>query len=348
MGTANAKITWSGDFETGDFTQWHGLSGTKPIFSLIPEYCRPTSGGGDGSCLSVETKIVRQGKYAAKFTLKNSQNGEEPRDCDVPFPTCARRRSQLTALSTQPVVYNAMPYMGERWLSVSHYVPANWDDGGSGWGINVFEIKGYDSHAGGYIAINIHNGHWKIMHRWDDAVRPTYDDVPWQQQMFYTPTYPAPDGSDSGADLRADFPNQRQSQAALADLNKGGWTDWVIHVKNDARGSRDGGTGFLEIWKRTNTDPWVKVLDIRPRMISRGGLTFDRGIGYHDPDGFGMVAGMYTSKEQVWGLPENRTLYLDNIRLADENGEFSSVSPDGSAPGVAIAPPAAPTNVSVK
>ena len=349
-GAASAKILWAGDFETGDFMQWHSTDKTRPNFSQMPEYCRPkgnTAYFGDGSCLSLDTTIVRQGKYSAKFVVKNSKNGSEPRDCDS-NGDCSRRRTQLTAQGILPVNYNALPYMSERWLSFSVYIPSDWVDTKSdqGWGPVIYGVKPLnESGLSGIINMDIEDGSWVIWHRWDDKVNPSPSDVPWQQQMFYSATYPLPNGSDSGKDLRADFPDQAVSQKALGNLNKGGWTDWVIHIKFDARGSKSGGTGFLEFYKRENNGPWIKVLDIRPKVITRGGMTFDRGIGYNSPasgsnnGGFGLKAGLYMHKNQVWNLANNRVIYMDNIKVGDQNSSLAEMSPEGT---VKQAPPSAP------
>jgi len=354
-GAASAKILWSGDYESGDFRQWHKTSGNEPNFSQMPDYCRPTgyAEGGDGTCLSLSTSIKRQGKYAAKFTVKNAANGSEPADCDTAGTKCDRRRAELTGQIIHPDRYNALPYMSERWISVSHYVPADWAPvSSSGWGsITVFQIKPRNENGlSPTFAINLTGNAWRIEHRWDDAANPSTSQVPWQQQMFYDNVYPAANGSDSGADLRSDFPNQSVSQKALGSINKGGWTDWVIHVKFDARGKAAGGTGFLEVWKRENQGDWIKVLNIRPKKISRGGMTFDHGIGYNSPatsgnnGGFGIKAGLYMHKADAWNLSSPRTIYNDNIRIGDASTKFEEISPDGSAPGQSaqIAPPSPP------
>jgi hypothetical protein len=341
---ANSAIIWSGDFETGNFMQWHNLSisNPQPNYSQMPTYGRPVP-DGDGSLLSIVTNPVRQGTYAAKFTVKNSINGTEPTDCDVPFPTCSRRRTELTGQGTQPLVYNAMPYMSERWISASYFIPADWSNSGSGFGIHVLQIKPLNDGAGPAFTISIRSGMWRIEHRWSNDVDPKYSNQIWQQQMYYDAAYPMLGVSPLWNDGVADFVDSDLSQASLSDLNKGGWTDWIIHVKYDARGSAAGGTGFLKFWKRKNSDAWVPVLDIRPRVISRGGVTFDRGIGYNSPPrpgetlygfpnngGFGIKAGMYMAKEQVWNLPQNRVIYNDNIKIGSEKATFAMMTPEYS------------------
>ena len=363
---ASADIIWSGDYETGNFMQWHVADESKPNLSGMPKYCRPvgpTDYYGDGSCLEVVSDIVRNGNYAAKFTVKNSQNAAgEPDDCGG-LPDCTRRKVELKswdALESQ--TGTMLPYLSERWISVSHFIPADWDESGSGWGPTVFQLKPYVNNSGvsPMLAIQINKGNWVIQHRNSDVVH-VDGQLPWQQQFFYSGNYegqPYP-REDFWPDGLRDFPNVADSHAALQSLNKGGWTDWVIHIRFDARGAASGGSGFLVLWKREDSGPWVKVLDIRPKVTTRGGMTFDHGIGYNEPPrpgdynsfgdhgGHAIIAGMYMKKEQVWNLPKNRVIYNDNIRIGDENSSLTEMAPDiGTTNGGA--PPLPPANFGVQ
>lgn len=331
-----SEIIWSGDFETGNFNQWHGTSNRGPNLSQMPEYGRPIP-YGDGSLLELVKNPIRQGNYAAKFTVKNALNGTEPDDCD--FVGCDRRRTELTMHTVLSDYYDGMPYMSERWMSISVFVPSDWDSNGTGWGPVIFQVQPRNmSSLSPLFEISINSDSWRIFHRWSDVENPHISDVPWQQNMLYTSSFPAPSGGDGGNDLRGDFPNQTVSQRALGELNKGGWTDWVIYIKLDARGSQSGGTGFLKVWKRKNTDEWIHVLDIFPKIIDRNGYKFDRGIGYNSPPtienngGFGVKAGLYMRKEQVWNLQKNRVVFLDNIKIGNQHSTFDKMSPDGSIP----------------
>jgi hypothetical protein len=350
-----AEIIWSGDYKNGDFRQWHKHNDRDLVgFFMIPEYGRPIQYGGqesghvgNGDLLSLVAATERtvdgirypkgptrgSSEYAARFTVKNSENGSEPRDCDGgTVNVCKRRRTELTVQSTLPEIYNALGYRSERWISVSHFMPADWDDSGSGWGVLVFQIKPKNDGGGVGPCIDIEaaKGHWQIRHAWTD-IQNYSDLIPWRQSPRYSPTYPA-SGAESG-DLLADFPNVGESRAALADLNKGGWTDWVFHVVFDARGSQDGGNGLLELWKRAGDGPWVKVLHIEPKKVTVANQTYDRGICYNSPGGFGIKAGMYMDKTQVWNLNDNRVLYNANIKVGSADTPFSAMSPDGSSPG---------------
>ena len=327
------NIIWSGSFETGDFMQWHMLSGARPNFSGIPHYCRPEGSNyynGDGSCLSLDQDIVRHGKYSAKFTVKNSANGEEPRDCDPMGDNCSRRRSALQNYAILPDQYHVLPYMSERWISFSVYLPDDWSPANGDWGPSMvgFKPDANTSGVSGVANVEIAGGSWRITHRWSDAENPDSSDVPWQYQMFYDDSYPKLGGSPSWDDGVADFPDPDASRQALGSVNTGGWTDWVLHIKFDARGSKDGGTGFLRYYKREDNGPWTKVLDIEPRVIHRGGKDFDRGIGYNVPDGeYGMGIGLYMGKDVAWNAPSNLTAYFDNIRIGNENASLSDMEP---------------------
>lgn len=337
-------IIWSGDFETGDFLQYHqpGLPDV-PWYWAFPQYCWPTQprrdNKGDGSCGSIVTSPVRQGSYAAKLTVKNSANGLEPQDCDG--ASCDRRRSELAMQATIPIHYNGMPYMAERWMSVSIFIPADWENISRYWGTSMFSIKpGYEpSGSCGVFLLGIDGDTWSIRHWWSDIVNASCTQIPWQQNPTYDKNRPS---ASEWSDLRTDFPNESASRAALGDLNKGGWTDWVLHFKSDARGSQSGGTGFLVVWKRAGAGEWLKVLDVRPRIVTEGGMTYDRGI-FHpappDPNaspttaryhgGFGPKFGMYMPKEQAWNLSGNRVIYLDNIKIGDETSSFHEMTPEG-------------------
>jgi hypothetical protein len=354
-----SEIIWSGDYETGNASQWHNGSTFQPQYTFIPKHGRPPAAGGDGSLFSVVTNPVRQGRYAAKFTVLNSKNGKEPNDCDVPYPTCSRRRTEMNAITALCGRYNAMPYLSERWISASYFIPQDWNNGGSGFGIHVLQIKPYNDGAGPMFTINIRSGAWRIEHNWSNVVNPQHNNIPWQQRMYYDSNYPVFGKSPLWNDGVAHFPDPKTSRAALADLNKGGWTDWIIHIKYDARGAKAGGQGFLKLWKRVNNEKWIHVLDIKPGVTSRGGMTFDHGIGFNSPPksgskignfpnngGFGIAAGMYLDKNQVWGLSNNRVLYQDNIKIGSERASFAKMSPDGSlassspsSPSSQISPP---------
>lgn len=343
----SGEIIWSGGYETGDFTQWH--SATDPnrvVFNQVPEYGRPTQYGyqppshvGDGSLLSLVQSPTRGSPFAAKFIVKNSVNGSEPNDCDG--SVCDRRRTELTAQQMLSDYYNALPYLSERWVSFSAYIPSDWDFSGSG-SVTIFQFKPRnESGLSSTFAIMLAGANnWTIYHRWSPVENPTKEQFPWQQQMRYAGNengvpYPR---TDNWPDGLSDFPNVEASYAALQSVNVGGWTDWIVHLKFDARGSTSGGQGFINLWKREDSGSWVQVLNIKPKQTTRGGMTFDHGIGYKSPasygnnGGFGIKAGMYMPKEKVWNGARDRVIYNANIKVGDEATRFSQMSHDGSSP----------------
>lgn len=346
---AQAKIIWKGDFSTGNFSQWHSADRADYVyFWQVPEYGRPINYGGvtfqdtgDGSLLSLVQSPTRGSPYSAKFTVKNSVNGVETKDCDG--TVCTRRRTELTAQHMLPIYYDAIPYQRERWISFSVFLPADWDTSGSGWGPLLLSLKPLNEGVngdgiGGAIGFGVGNGNWTIFQNWRAELNPA-GGAPWQYSMFYsgdvdgTGPYPRPDFWHGGV---TDFPDMAVSHAALRSVLKGGWTDWVINIKIDARGSAEGGTGFFKVWKREGSGPWIYVLNVRPKVTERGGMTFDHGIGFNSPPwngnngGFGIKTGMYMEKGQVWDLPANRVLYIANVKVGDETTGFNEMSPDGS------------------
>lgn len=352
-GTTQAApaLLWNGDYSTGNFRQWHSPNDANVVtFWQIPEYGRPIQYGGqaaghvgDGSLLELVTNPTRGAPFAAKFTVKNSVNGEEPRDADFPFPTLSRRRTELTVQQTLPEFYNAIPYQQERWVSFSCFVPSDWSNGGAGFGPVVFQIKPLNegpTGSGGWFGIVIDRGrYWRISHNWSPSLD-NHGNLPWQYEMFYVGDYegggPYP-RADFWPDGLADYPNVAASQAALASVLKGGWTDWILNFRVDARSAAAGGTGFLKLWKREGSGAWVQVLDIVPRTTNRGGMTFSHGVGFNSPagdtpGGFGIKAGLYMDREQVWNEPNNRVIINANIKVGGASATFAQMSHDGSVP----------------
>jgi hypothetical protein len=360
---ADAAIIWKGDFETGTYLQWHLTGDTKtPFFAGIPVYGRPKAPSpltgskplsyyGDGSLVEIVRNPVREGAFAAKIVVKNAANGSEPNDCDSGGKVCDRRRTELQMHRALADHYNAMPYMSERWISASYFVPADWDSSRGKGMMHVLQVKPRNDgdSIGPAISIQLQQEGWKIRHKWDDKLNPVGSDVPWQQSMEYSAIEPTVRTWSDGV---ADFPNEADSRKALADFNKGGWTDWIINVKFDARGSRDGGTGFLKVWKRAGNGPWVQVLSIKPKVTQRGGLSFDRGIAYNAPasegnnGGFDVQVGFYMDKAQVWDLPANRVIYVDNVKVADAATRFEDMVPKSSDDDIPLPKP--PGEVSVE
>ncbi len=352
-GPPGANIIWEAHYEntTYEYLDWHGKTDQNhPHFGGIPAYGRPTVPApnntsavagyfGDGSLMEFVTSPVRCGTNANKITVKNSANGSEPADCDN--GNCTRRRSELNHHLILYPDQGDMAYLTEYWMTLSIFIPADWDDGGSGFGPTVYQVKAPTTNQiSPTLAIEIAQGNWSIWHRVSDATNPSSDvDIPWQKQMFF-----AGGGSDAGGqcyprsglwpDGLAFFPNEANSCAALQNLNKGGWTDFVFNVLWDGRGVAEGGTGKLDLWVRASAGSWVKVLAIVPTDdMNRGSTTFDMGIGYRlSGSGFGPLAGIYMDKNEVWGRAANRVAYNDCLKIGNSSATFSDMSPDGSSP----------------
>ncbi len=352
-GAPSANIIKSYEYEnsTYQYLDWHALGDQNfPYFWGTPNYGRPTvpvpnvttalaSFFGDGSLMGFVTSPVRCGTYANKITVKNSVNGSEPADCDG--SVCTRRRTELNNHTILWPTQGDMARRTEYWIAISFFIPADWDDSGSGWGPIVFQIK---SDATDNISptfhINLTDEAWLITHRWSDTEDcNNFGCIPWWYGMTYTGNgvdigapgvYP---NADNWPDGLAHFPNTATSHAALQSVNKGGWTDFVINIKWDGRGAAAGGVGFLDLWKRENVGSWIKILHITPGETTRGGQTFDHGIGYPISSvGFGVLTGMYMEKGEVWGLAANRVIYNDCLKIGNSSATFSQMSPDGSSP----------------
>ena len=180
---------------------------------------------------------------------------------------------------------------------------------------------------------------WTIIHRWgdfefsgsqpNDAYGLGAGVVPWWQHMTYNKNSPAP--GTNWPDTR-DYPDPAVSRAALASVARGEWTDWVWQIRLDPRGSKEGGSGFWNVWKREGDGPWIHVLAISPKETTRGGRTFDHGIGFGSPNASGANTGLYTGKDKVWLASNNTTFYLANIKVGNSDATFTDMSPDGSTP----------------
>ena len=354
---STAEVVWNGDFSTGDFTQWHHPQNPDSVrFFLVPEYGRPLryspeqsdTHTGNGDLLSLVARTERtvgnvkypagptrgRSEYSAKFTVKNSAEGTEPDDCD-PATNCTNRRSQLQGESILGHNgFHAIPHLSTRWISLSIYVPTDFEIGSGGWGPTITGLKATGSPVSGFFNLGFSKDgtSWEIFNRWTGVENvSSWDDLPWWQQMYYTASYPRASSSE-WSDLR-DFPSA-ESQAALGTVNKGGWTDWIIYLKHDPRTLDEGGQGRLRVWKRDGEGAWVEVLDIRPKTTTRGGRTFAHGIGFNYPNrGYGMNTGLYMDVDRVWNNRDSMSIYLANMKIGDANSTFQEMSPDGSAPG---------------
>lgn len=301
--------------------------------------------------------------YICRQTMKNSDNTVDATGVSVPGgdwdnSVSTRRRTGLTVQAKLTPWFDGLPELKNRWLSCSIFLPASLKVLGDGFGYNMISIKPVNETSPAGSSANFSIGldadgatpTWAIENRFADSVTkssadgygylPPEPNYPWQYQMFYTGAWndggvsrgPYPDdlqGSLFWPDGAAHFPNKAASHAALASVNLGGWTDWVINCNWD---HDPAGDGFIRVWKREDQGPWVEVLHIVPGTVTRGSVTFAMGTGYENSNGYGLKAQMYCKNSKVLPLLDNFTWYLANINVGGESATFADVSPDGSVP----------------
>jgi hypothetical protein len=149
------------------------------------------------------------------------------------------------------------------------------------------------------------------------------------------------DGSNWHVGLR-DWNVNELRRLASSDLTSdiGKWTDWVVHVKWSA----DPTKGVLEIWKNGNQ----LTLGAHGEKAFRGQNKFNDGRGNYMK--FGIYKWDWTKCEDA-GIPANapecrgkrpppphlgpsdatqRTIYYDELRIADQRGSYNAVAPGTS------------------
>lgn len=349
-GISSAEIVWDGTFDSHSFKNYHVPENPNVVkFHLVPDYGRPPQYGkqdekhvGNGELLSLVDSPTRGSRYAAKFTVKSSASGSEPADCD-PATSCERRRSFLQMTSTLLDYYNAIPQGAERWVSFSVFVPSNFEGPGSvpGFGPIIWGSKSSIQNKPGAFGVEIDGNEWKVIHRFysKEMHRQQVDANPsWWLTTEYSSSFPSASDWPQGL---VDFPDEAASKKALGNLNKGGWTDFIWHFKTDID-QFEQNSGFLDVWMRADSGPWVHVIKVRPmKDLARDPRwpemaperVYDRGIGQYGPDGYTSQLGLYMSKSRVWSHRSDMTVYIDNHKVGDENATFADMSHDGSSPG---------------
>lgn len=354
--TSTAEIVWSGDFNDRNFLNYHASSDPKAVFfHFVPAYGRPPQYGGqpsdhvgNGDLLDLVSSPTRGGRYAARFAIKSrAGGGVEPADCD-PATDCGVRRTTLLMQKQFIEYYKAIPYGAERWLSVSFYLPADLDvsksdSNSADWGVGVWGSKGSAMTSfPGWTGISIKPDSWLIEHRYFSEAMWRAGDSPnanWWLTTEYTKDFPS---SSSWPQGLVDFPNEAASKAALANLNRGGWTDFVFHFKTDVSSRPiSENQGFLDVYMRAGSGPWVHVLKIRPManvvrdkswVTTNPERIYDRGVGQYGPGGYTSQIGLYMPKGKVWEKRNNAVIYIDNHKVGDQNTTFEMMSHDGSSP----------------
>lgn len=340
---ATADIIWDGNFDQQDFRNYHTSSDRKEVkFHLVPEYGRPPQYGfqapdhvGNGELLSLVDYPTRGGKYAAKFTIKS--NGAEPADCD-PATGCDRRRSFLQMTSTFLDYYDAIPQGEERWISFSVFVPSDFDVSGDGFGPIIWGSKSSLENKPGAFGLELDTNGWNLIHRYYSGEmheRGVDAREAWWLSAEYSKSFPSAADWPQGL---VDFPDTAASRAALGNVNRGGWTDFVWHFKTDIDGFEQN-NGFLDVYMRADSGTWVHVLQVRPMkdlardadwVNSAPERVYDRGIGQYGPGGYTSQIGLYMSKSRLNG--HDLTIYVGNHKVGDEDATFADMSPDGSSP----------------
>jgi hypothetical protein len=294
---------------------------------------------GNGELLSLVPCPTRGSKYAARFVVKSSRNGSEPRDCD-PATDCERRRANLQMTATLLEHYNAIPQGAERWVSISFFIPENFDSSGSGFGPVLWGSKSSLQDKPGAFAIWAQDNEWQLVHRYYS--RKMYENEvdarkSWWLTFRYSSTFPSEAQWPEGL---VDFPDVEASRKALANLNRGGWTDFIWHFRTDVD-EYEHNTGFLDVYMRADSGPWVHVLAVRPmKDLARNASwienkperVFDRGIGQYGPGGYTSQMGLYMDKDRVWNHEHDMVVYMDNHKIGDEDATFADMSHDGSTP----------------
>jgi hypothetical protein len=354
------NLQFDGNFEAGNLIRWGTTYWGVPVYGRPIRYSADQVHVGDGQLMGLVAKTARtieipgvgpvfypegptlpDNQYSVRMMIKNSANGTEPEDCDQsPANTCTRRR---TMVQGEGIMASSGCY-GPRetwWGSLSIYVPSDFNPAGSGFFIFT-GIKPSGWPASGIMGLNLDgpNNTWRFQHFWGEFV---YDGngqpndayglgagaIPWWQTMYYDLEHPGT--GQSWTDIR-DFPNAADSRNAFASVTKNSWTHWVWQIHMDGRSSASGGQGFWKVWKKDASHGWVQVLNILPKITTRGGRTFDHGIGYDSPKFHGSNTGMYCAKTRAWDAPNNLTIYMANIKVGKSSASFIDVSPDGSVP----------------
>ena len=348
-------ILWDGNFDNAHFRTWpSGEIETLPWYWSMPLYGTPAKKTGDystawydanyygdGSLCELSSTIIRgaPGTYSARLRVKH--DGTTSADWDGTTPTAVgrseRRRTELSVYGYNYLSYrlNALPWRATRWVSISVYIPSDWSSAAATnvWGPLVWQSKQVPdvgiSPAFSIVASPSSLSGWHIVHHWQDL---PLNQVTQLNQMVRTYRY------NTSLVPEAHFASGQSSRNALQNLNKGGWTDFVMQIHPDERLPENGGVGLWRVWMRAGSGPWVYVLNITPDTVN--GPDGERfGIGYNAPPssdyavngGYCMSAGMYGQAEAMIGSWPDRIVYIDNVKVGDQNVSFSQMSHDGSS-----------------
>lgn len=107
------------------------------------------------------------------------------------------------------------------------------------------------------------------------------------------------------------------------------WTDWVFRIKWSYRSD-----GILQVWK-----------DGKLVVNRTGPNTYNDNLGPY------MKMGIYkgwSNRSTPTDTVHERTLYHDEVRIADESGSYAAVAPGGGGTAVPLLVPMAPSAVEVE
>jgi len=235
--TANyGNILWRGDFETGDLSQWAGV--------------HTGSAWQSDSSIADVTSPVRQGKYAAQFTVNTNPYGN------------SFDRAELS--STQA---NTGGYPGQDWYySWSTYLPSN-PNLTTGWADWTNLMQWMDLyHQCSPPAVVL--------------IMPGYRNNPPSANPFFTFVDQPMDNQNGCAALGP------KHQFYLGDVVYDQWVDFTVHIK----WSTDPTVGYVELWKNGKqliTKQYMRTLDTsggvyQEAQLYRGNYWKGTNVVYHD------------------------------------------------------------------
>ena len=157
-GAMRATAVWGGDFETGNLSQWRALQAKDP------------------SRVTIQSKVVRQGRYAARFEVR-------PGDSNVAGSGTGERTHVYIGTATTDSVEGR-----EQYWAWSTYIPPDFTAPMGGWNSFVgFHHTG--TTGGGNIAFSVNNMS-RIMFlvrggAFDNPIRKDYTLAPLKKGRWY-------------------------------------------------------------------------------------------------------------------------------------------------------------------
>jgi phosphatidylinositol-3-phosphatase len=230
------NIYWRGDFETGDLSQWAGVH-----FG---------SAWDSDSSINVDTSPVRQGNYAAQFTVNTNPYGN-PSD-----------RAELSATQA-----NTGGYAGQDWYySWSTYLPShpNLTTGWADWTNLMQWMDLYHQCSPPAVVL----------------IMPGYRNNPPSKNPFFALVDQPMDNQNGCATLAP------KHQFYLGDVVYDQWVDFTVHIK----WSVDPTIGYVELWmngKQLIAKQYMRTLDTsggvyQEAQLYRGDNWSGTNVVYHD------------------------------------------------------------------